>query len=154
MTTIEKIQIPQDYYTEMVEEHARSYYTAKTNPARQKARIDAMLAKGKDYEVMSNGMKVSLSKVKGFYTEALLVDVSKLKDELISFKEKYQPNPNMYGDLKSAYKKVTKFRSENEHYDDGENNYSLLHDTSHKYYLSEIQMNDLMEYMMSLDLLH
>tara|TARA_R110000782_G_scaffold251014_1_gene338516 strand:- start:445 stop:909 length:465 start_codon:yes stop_codon:yes gene_type:complete len=153
MKTIEKIQVPQDYYTEMVEALTRAYSQARTNPAKQKARINAIRQSGKDYEVMNNGHKVSVEKIQRYYNEALAIDVDKHEKELADFKEKYEPKLNMYGDLKSAYKDAVKFRTENEYYNDSENNYSLLHDVSHKYYLSEIQMTDLMERLMSLDLL-
>lgn len=147
MKTIEKIKVPADYYNEMTSELFRSWNDAKNAPARQLKRIKAVIKSGKDHEVMSHGT-VSLDELINFYQEAKAVDVDALKIKHEEFTASHEIDPRMTGDIVKAKKEIDEYCKIYVGYNDSENNYELLHSTSHKYFLSEKQMDKLMEYMM------
>lgn len=152
----EKIKVPKDYFIEMSNELAKSYTDAKKRPQFQLDRIKAVIEIGKDYEAMMLGTTeniIPLEKLMEYYQEAKKVDVDALKKRWIDFTTAHEIDPKMKGDIIGAKKDVDQYCSIYVGYNDSENNYELLHDISHKYFLSEKQMDKLMEYMMKMDFL-
>lgn len=151
-----KTKVPKDYFIEMSNELSSAWAQAKNDPKRQLKRIKSVIDSGKDYEVMLLGTtehEIPLEQLMKYYIDAKKVDVQALKNRWTEFVSNHEIDPNAKGDLKSAKNDVLMFAKDNAGYKDDEHNFMLLHETSHKYFLCEKQMDSLMEYMMALKLI-
>jgi hypothetical protein len=112
------------------------------------------MASDLDHEVMPNGMTVSLKKLLRFHKEAKRVDLKEIRDRLTDFVSKHEPNKNCKEQLDAARDEASAFSNAHPDYFDDEHNFNLLHDLSHKYFLSEKKMDRLMEHFMKIGLLY
>ena len=75
-------------------------------PQRQQKRIDDVLESGLDYEIMQGGngysWQIPLSKLYGFLEDAKAVDVDKMKEVYLSFKNNHIGIKGWVGDLRAA----------------------------------------------------
>ena len=147
--------LPYKYYKEYCGELARAYFDAKMMPQRQQARIDACLESGLDYEVMQGGnshsWKIPLSKLYGFLEEAKAVDVGKIKEVYLNFKNNHIGIKGWVGDLRAAKieAELKKLKYPN-YFDEKYNFYGKL---CKRYKLDNKQADNLMGYFVKLEIL-
>jgi hypothetical protein len=83
--------LPYKYYREYCGELARAYLDAKFAPRRQQKRIEDVIESGLDYEPTNIGYtkQIPLSKLYKFLEDARAVDVDKMKEVYLNFKNNH-----------------------------------------------------------------
>jgi len=138
-------KVPHLWYQEMVNSLARTYMDAKTRPAFQQRRIDAVIASGKDHEVMKNGFIIPLTELQQFHRDAVkeAKTAPAKRQAWLDFKAKYTPDKNLKGNLTAAKlaAEVAFLKGRKTDY-----RYSFLHKLMDRYKLSDKQTTQLMDH--------
>ena len=147
------IPVPAKWYNEMINELAKNLMITCSKPSMQFRRIEEVKKEGKGFEVMKNGIIVTLEDLKKFYEDALkdFENIPKLAKERIEFKQKFTPIKNLKGNISAAKKEIELKKIKNPIFTDF--NYKELHRLSNKYYLCNSEMTVLMDYMSNLNII-
>ena len=145
--------LPYKYYKEFCEELARDYLNAKHAPQRQQARINAVLESGLDYEPTNIGYnkKIMLSELYRFLEEAKAVDVDKMKEVYLNFKNNHIGIKGWVGDLRAAKIEAELRKLKYRNYFDSR--YTLYGQLCERYMLNNRQADKLMSYFIKLEIL-
>ena len=144
--------LPYKYYKEYCGELARAYWDAKYAPQRQQKRIDDVIESGLDYEVMKSIGQIPLSKLYEFLENAKEVDVDKMKEVYLNFKNNHIGVKGLVGDLRAAkieaeLKKLKYPKSNDRFY------YNFYGDLCERYMLTNNQADKLMSHFLKLEIL-
>ena len=147
--------LPYKYYKEYCGELARGYWDAKMMPQRQQKRIDAVLESGLDYEIMQGGnshsWQIPLSKLYGFLEDAKAVDVDKMKEVYLNFKNNHIGIKGWVGDLRAAKIEAELKKLKYPNYFDRE--YIFYSQLCNRYMLTNKQSEQLMAHFLKLEIL-
>ena len=147
--------LPYKYYKEYCGELARAYWDAKMMPQRQQKRIDAVLESGLDYEIMQGGngysWQIPLSKLYGFLEDAKAVDVDKMKEVYLNFKNNHIGIKGWVGDLRAAKIEAELKKLKYPNYFDEQ--YTLYGKLCERYMLDNKQSEKLMAHFLKIELL-
>ena len=146
--------VPAIYYNEMVNEMARELMRLRSQPLMQQKRIDAVIASGLDYEIMSNGHQVPLTKLMEFKANAekdYEQNYERKFAEWKKYKATHEPINGLKGDLKAAKNAAQLRKMKTPSFTD--TNYNYYHKLITTYFLSNKQSEDLMDFMMDLDII-
>ncbi len=147
--------LPYKYYKEYCGELARAYYEAKMRPQRQQKRIDDVLESGLDYEIMQGGnghsWQISLPKLYGFLEDAKAVDVDKMKEAYLNFKNNHIGIKGWVGDLRAAKIEAELKKLKYPNYFDGQ--YNFYSQLCNRHMLTNKQSEQLMAHFLKLEIL-
>jgi hypothetical protein len=150
-TITRKKRVPEKWYKEMSNEYASHVLRAKPHIRQLQDRIKAIKESGLDYEIRKLGStehKISIEFLENALKEAPTYEQQKKR--WLDFKSKYEPVKGLEGNLKAAKleteNRILKGKLKFDGY------YKQFHEISDKYYLSEKQMNILMDYFYKKDL--
>ena len=147
--------LPYKYYKEYCGELARAYFDAKMMPERQQKRIDDVIASGLDYEIMQGGLghtwKISLSQLIGFLEDAKAVDIDKMREVYLNFKNNHIGIKGLVGDLRAA--KIEAELKKLKYPDYFDSNYNFYSKLCERYNLDNKQAENLMGHFIKLEIL-
>lgn len=147
--------LPHKYYKEYCGELARVYWNARYNPQRQQDRIDAVIESGLDYEIMQGGngnsWQIPLSQLYKFLEDAKAVDVDKMKEVYLNFKNNHIGVKGWVGDLRAA--KIETELKKLKYPDYFDKQYDFYSQLCNRYMLDDKQSEKLMSHFIELEIL-
>ena len=147
--------LPYKYYKEYCGELARAYFDAKMMPQRQQKRIDAILESGLDYEVMERpngeGWRILLTELYGYLEKAKAVDIDKMREVYLNFKNNHIGIKGLVGDLRAAKIEAELKKLKYPNYFDEQ--YTLYGKLCERYMLDNKQSEKLMAHFLKIELL-
>ena len=147
--------LPYKYYKEYCGELARAYWDAKMMPERQQKRIDDVIASGLDYEVMERpngeGWRILLTELYGYLEKAKAVDIDKMREVYLNFKNNHIGIKGLVGDLRAS--KIEAELKKLKYPDYFDSNYNFYGKLCERYNLDNKQAENLMGHFIKLEIL-